>query len=84
MRLLLLLLLLLLSTKTECDYLNGWIKKQSHMQKSHPKVLNPSVAGEREKEKEIIITFISLGHPVSNTTFLHCERKSNIDTLWHQ
>ena len=25
------------STKTECDYLNGWIKKGSHTQKSHPK-----------------------------------------------
>ena len=25
------------STKTECDYLNGWIKKRSHTQKSHPK-----------------------------------------------
>ena len=25
------------STKTECDYLNGWIKKRSHTQKAHPK-----------------------------------------------
>ena len=25
------------STKMECDYLNGWIKKQPHTQKSHPK-----------------------------------------------
>ena len=25
------------STKTECDYLNGWIKKRSHTQKSHRK-----------------------------------------------
>ena len=24
-------------TKTECDYLNGWITKQLHTQKSHPK-----------------------------------------------
>ena len=23
------------STKTECDYLNGWIKKRSHTQNSH-------------------------------------------------
>ena len=23
--------------KTECDHLNGWIKKGSHTQKSHPK-----------------------------------------------
>ena len=36
------------STKTECDYLNGWIKKQSHTQKSHPKVVNPrDIPGER-------------------------------------
>ena len=35
------------SMKTECDYLNGWIKKRSHMQKSHPKVVNPrDIAGE--------------------------------------
>ena len=41
------------STKTECDYLNGWIKKQSHMQKSHPKVVNPrDIAGERTKKKK--------------------------------
>ena len=39
-----------LSTKTECDYLNGWIKKRSHTQKSHPKVVNPrDIAGERKK-----------------------------------
>ena len=25
------------STKTECDYLNGWIRKRSHKQKSHPR-----------------------------------------------
>ena len=37
------------STKTECDYLNGWIKKRSHTQKSHPKVVNPrDIAGERK------------------------------------
>ena len=40
-----------LSTKTECDYLNGWIKKRSHTQKSHPKVVNPTdIAGERKKK----------------------------------
>ena len=34
------------STKTECDYLSGWIKKRSHTQKSHPKVVNPrDIAG---------------------------------------
>ena len=43
----------LASTKTECDYLNGWIKKRSHTQKSHPKVVNPrDLAGERKKTKK--------------------------------
>ena len=32
---------LLNSTKTECDYLNVWIIKRSHTQKSHPKMVNP-------------------------------------------
>ena len=41
------------STKTECDYLNGWIKKRSHTQKSHPKVVNPrDIAGERKKKNK--------------------------------
>ena len=41
------------STKSECDYLNGWIKKRSHTQKSHPKVVNPrDIAGERRKKKK--------------------------------
>ena len=41
-----------ISTKTECDYLNGWIKKRSHTQKSHPKVVNPrDTAGERKKKQ---------------------------------
>ena len=41
------------STKTECDYLNGWIKKQAHTQKSHAKVVNPrDIAGERKKKKK--------------------------------
>ena len=41
------------STKMECDYLNGWIKKRSHMQKSHPKVVNPrDKAGERKQKKK--------------------------------
>ena len=39
--------------KTECDYLNGWIKKRSHTQKSHPKVVNPrDIAGERKKKQK--------------------------------
>ena len=29
------------STKTECDYLNGWIKKWSHTQKISPRMVNP-------------------------------------------
>ena len=41
------------STKTECDYLNGWIKKRSHTQKSHQKVVNPrDLAGECKKKKK--------------------------------
>ena len=41
------------ATKTECDYLNGWIKKRSHTQKSHPKVVNPrDIAGERKKKEK--------------------------------
>ena len=31
------------STKTECDYLNGWIKKRSHTQKSPPKWRTPEI-----------------------------------------
>ena len=43
----------LASTKTACDYLNGWIKKRSHTQKSHSKAVNPrDIAGERKREKE--------------------------------
>ena len=39
--------------KTECDYLNGWIKKRSHTQKSHPKAVNPrDIAGEHKKKKK--------------------------------
>ena len=41
------------STKMECDYLNGWIKKRSHSQESHPKVVNPrDIAGERKKKQQ--------------------------------
>ena len=40
-------------TKTEYDYLNGWIKKRSHTQKSHPKVVNPrDIARECKKKKK--------------------------------
>ena len=38
--------------KTECDYLNGWIKKRSHTQKSHPKMMSPrDIAGERRRRR---------------------------------
>ena len=44
------------STKTEYDYLNGWIKKRSHTQKSHPKMVNPrDIAGERRRRRSIHI-----------------------------
>ena len=40
------------STKTKCDYLNGWIKKQTHTQQSHPKMVNPrDIAGERRRRR---------------------------------
>ena len=40
----------LVSTKTECDYLNGWIKKRSHTQESHPKMVYPrDLARERRR-----------------------------------
>ena len=39
------------STKTECDYLNDWVKKRSHTQKSHPKVVNPGDIAEERKNK---------------------------------
>ena len=63
------------STKTECDYLNGWIKKRSHAQKSHPKVVNPrDIAGERRKKerekksavskvKSATVSPLVFGHP---------------------
>ena len=44
---------LILSTTTECDYLNGWIRKRSHSQKSHPKMVNPrGIPGERRRRRE--------------------------------
>ena len=40
------------STKTECDYLNGWIRKWSHTQNSHPEMVNPrDIAGERRRRR---------------------------------
>ena len=44
----------MLSTKTECDYLNGWIKKTVTYAKISPKMVNPrDIAGEREEEEEV-------------------------------
>ena len=65
---------LFLSTKTECDYLNGWIEKRSHAQKSHPKVVNPrDIAGERKKtknKKKILFLMISFNELSSRYIFL--------------
>ena len=38
--------------KTECDYLCGWIKKWSHMQKSHQKMVNPTDIAWNSEEEE--------------------------------
>ena len=41
------------STKTECDYLNGWIKKRSHTQKISPKSGEPQrYSWGRQKKKK--------------------------------
>ena len=40
------------SMKTECDNLNGWIKKRSHTQ-TLTKIVNPrDIAGDAEEEEE--------------------------------
>ena len=40
------------STKTECDYLNGWIKKTVTYTKISPKMVNPrDLAGERRRRR---------------------------------
>ena len=49
------------STKTEYDYLNGWIKKRSHTQKSHPKMVNPrDIAGEHRRRRRSHLYIIHL------------------------
>ena len=40
------------SKKVECDYLYGWIKKQSQMQKSHPKWSTPEIKLRTQKKKK--------------------------------
>ena len=58
------------STKTECDYLNGWIKKWSHTQKSRPKMVNlRDIAGERRRRRTTTTTICT---DVDNT-FFHME-----------
>ena len=48
------------STKTECDYLNGWIKKRPPpppppYAKSYPKMVNPrDIAGEHRRRRMAI------------------------------
>ena len=40
----------------ECDYLNGWIKKWSHTQKSHPKWWAPEIwLGNAEEEMVVLV-----------------------------
>ena len=43
-----------LSTKTECDTLNGWIKKRSHSQKSHPKWWPQEIYPGTQKKKKVL------------------------------
>ena len=62
--------------KTECDYLNGWIKKRSHTQKSHSKVVNPRyIAGERKK-KEKKKSDLDVGFIFSHTS-------THPDEIWY-
>ena len=43
------------STKTVCDYLNGWIKETDTYAKISPKMVNPrDLAGDTEEEKKIV------------------------------
>ena len=58
------------STKTECDYLHGWIKKRSHTQKSHPKVNLRDIAGERKKKKI----------PKQNSSLMETQNSSLMET----
>ena len=44
-----------LSTKTECDYLNGWIKKMITNAKNSPKMVNTrDLVGERRRRRRIV------------------------------
>ena len=47
------------STKMECDYLKGWIKKWSQMQNSHPKWWTPEILlGNTEEEEGHVCDFL--------------------------
>ena len=70
------------STKTECDYLNGWIKKRSHTvtyAKISPRVVNPrDIAGEREKKNKKQ-KLLSLCSSLQHYAFLlFCVQNANV------
>ena len=50
------------STKMECDYLNGWIKKPSHTQKSDLKWWTPEILLENAEEEEFFIATFDRYH----------------------
>ena len=53
------------STKTECDYFNGWIKKRSHAQKSHQKVVTPrDIAAGKKNVCTLVACFVWLAYIV--------------------
>ena len=49
------------STKTECDYLNGWIEKPATYAKISPKMVNPrDIAGEHRRRRTQLCGLCSL------------------------
>ena len=40
------------STKTECDYVIGWITKRSHAQRIPPKMANPRYSWRTQRKKQ--------------------------------
>ena len=79
------------STKTECDYLNGWIKRRSHLQKSHSEVVNPrDIAGERKKNLGRFFSrvgYVSLLAPLrgrSSLKWLQCWLQIDPQSLIHR
>ena len=64
------------STKKECDYLNGWIKKRSHRQKSHPKFNGEpqrSSWGMQKKKKKMVWLLTLFKVAVSITKVVYSE-----------